>query len=130
MDSPMPQRSTWTFLTNHTRVLSAIARDPWVRIRDLAADLQLTERTVQALVADLEEAGYLTHTRVGRRNQYQVIMGGKFRHPAEKDRDIGPLLRILAGFPDRAEASADGVGRDAADTARPRGGKSVSDDGR
>ncbi|MFE7772687.1 helix-turn-helix transcriptional regulator [Streptomyces sp. NPDC057445] len=97
MDASEPPRKAWTFLTNHTRVLSAIARDPWARIRDLASALDLTERTVQALVADLEEAGYLTHTREGRRNKYQVIMGGKFRHPAEGDRYIAPLLEILAG---------------------------------
>ncbi|MEU2433764.1 helix-turn-helix domain-containing protein [Streptomyces sp. NPDC007861] len=100
MDGPTPQRSTWTFLTNHARVLSAIARDPWVRIRDLAAGLQLTERTVQALVADLEEAGYLTHTREGRRNKYRVIWGGKFRHPAEGGKEIAPLLHLLAGSPE------------------------------
>ncbi|MFF3327484.1 helix-turn-helix transcriptional regulator [Streptomyces sp. NPDC002889] len=100
MNAPVPPRSTWTFLTNHTRVLSAIARDPWARIRDLASALGLTERTVQALVSDLEEAGYLTHTREGRRNKYQVVLGGKFRHPAEGDRAIAPLLEILADLPD------------------------------
>ncbi|WP_351224907.1 helix-turn-helix domain-containing protein [Streptomyces sp. NPDC002133] len=115
MDSPIPRRSTWTFLTNHTRVLSAIARDPWVRIRDLASMLQLTERTVQALVADLEEAGYLTHTREGRRNKYQVITGGKFRHPAEADREIASLLDILAGSPDGVRGASAGKPDEGAD---------------
>jgi DNA-binding MarR family transcriptional regulator len=40
-----------------------IARNPEARIRDIAAVADLTERTVQAIVADLEEAGYLTRTR-------------------------------------------------------------------
>lgn len=110
MDTPVPPRSTWTFLTNHTRVLSAIARDPWVRVRDLASALQLTERTVQSLVADLEQAGYLTHTREGRRNKYEVLLGGKFRHPAEGDRTIGPLLELLADLPDPAADASHGAG--------------------
>ena len=35
----------WTFLTNHARVLLCIARDPGVRLRDIAATLGITERT-------------------------------------------------------------------------------------
>ncbi len=109
MDEDRTPRSTWTFLTSHARVLSAVSRDPWARIRDLAATLQLTERTVQAVIADLEEAGYLTHTREGRRNKYQ-LRGGSFRHPAEEDRDIAPLLKILASPPLPAEKHSDGDG--------------------
>ncbi|MGI5401005.1 helix-turn-helix transcriptional regulator [Streptomyces sp. CA-135486] len=107
-EAPVP-RTTWTFLTSHARVLSAIARDPWVRIRDLAKSLELTERTVQAIVSDLEAAGYLTHTREGRRNKYRLI-GGRFRHPAEEDRDIAPLLEILT-----TPAGPDGAGDDTTD---------------
>jgi DNA-binding transcriptional ArsR family regulator len=119
MDEAPAPRSTWTFLTNHARVLSAISRDPWVRIRDLARSLGLTERTVQAVVSDLEAAGYLTRTREGRRNKYS-LMGGKFRHPAEEHRDIAPLLEVLAspqGHP--------GAGDD--DVARPVRERSYSD---
>ncbi|MFD7615176.1 helix-turn-helix transcriptional regulator [Streptomyces sp. NPDC059828] len=102
-------RSTWTFLTSHARVLSAIARNPEARFRDLAAALQLTERTVQAVVADLEAAGYLTHSHEGRRNKYQVLEGGRFRHPAEDNRRIAPLLEILAA-PDETDSPAAGDG--------------------
>ena len=94
MDEAPAPRTTWTFLTSHARVLSAISRDPWIRVRDLASRLGLTERTVQAVVSDLETAGYLTHTRDGRRNRYRLI-GGRFRHPAEGHRDIAPLLEIF-----------------------------------
>ncbi|MER7661850.1 MULTISPECIES: helix-turn-helix domain-containing protein [unclassified Streptomyces] len=124
-EAPGP-RSTWTFLTSHARVLSAISRDPWARIRDLAVALQLTERTVQAVIADLEEAGYLSRRREGRRNKYE-LRGGRFRHPAEEHRDIAPLLEILSSPPHLA---GDDGGTGGA--ARPESGRqqSVDADGR
>ncbi|MFD7628371.1 helix-turn-helix transcriptional regulator [Streptomyces sp. NPDC059851] len=92
-----PRRSRWTFLTNHARVLIAIARDPGIRLRDIAANCDLTERTVQAIVTDLEADGYLTRTRDGRRNRYVIAPGARFRHPAEADREIAGLLAYLVG---------------------------------
>lgn len=82
----------WTFLTNHARVLLRIARDPEVRLRDLAAGIGITERAVQIIVADLEAAGYLTRTRVGRRNHYTVDPTVALRHPNEADHPVGDLL--------------------------------------
>jgi predicted transcriptional regulator len=96
MDRP-DDRPTWTFLTQHARVLILIARDPGIRLRDVAAACDITERTVQGIVADLEAAGYLTHTREGRRNRYQVIPGTTFRHPAEAGRQIAGLLALVNG---------------------------------
>ncbi|KJY20763.1 MULTISPECIES: helix-turn-helix transcriptional regulator [Streptomyces] len=91
------RRNHWTFLTNHARVLIAIARDPGIRLRDIAASCDLTERTVQAIVTDLETDGYLTRTRDGRRNRYAIAPGARFRHPAEAGREITGLLTYLAG---------------------------------
>lgn len=94
MDRP-DARPTWTFLTHHARVLILIARDPGIRLRDVAVGCDITERTVQGIVADLEEAGYLTHTREGRRNRYSLIPGTRFRHPAEAGRQIAGLLALI-----------------------------------
>ena len=58
---------SWTLLTGHGHVLVEIARNPEARIRDISAAGGLTERTVQAIVADLEAAGYITRSRTGRR---------------------------------------------------------------
>ena len=85
----------WTFLTNHARVLLEIARDPQVRLRDVAATAGITERAAQAIVADLEAAGYVTRTRVGRRNRYTIDPKGRFRHPAEADLHIEGLLALF-----------------------------------
>ncbi|WP_314246027.1 helix-turn-helix transcriptional regulator [Streptomyces kutzneri] len=91
------RRNGWTFLTNHARVLIAIARDPGIRLRDIAVDCGLTERTVQAIVTDLQADGYLNKTRDGRRNRYVVAPGARFRHPAEAGHEIAGLLAYLAG---------------------------------
>ncbi len=89
----------WTFLTNHAHVLLAIARDPTARLRDVAGSVGITERAAQAIVADLEAAGYLRRTRVGRRNHYTVDTTGHFRHPAEADRSIGDLVALFTDRP-------------------------------
>ncbi|WP_424642448.1 helix-turn-helix transcriptional regulator [Embleya sp. AB8] len=87
-------RPSWTFFTNHARVLSAIARDPETRVRDIAATCLLTERTVQGILADLEKAGYLTRTRTGRRNAYRVIPDTVVRHPADRGRPVAEALNL------------------------------------
>ncbi|WP_030723743.1 helix-turn-helix transcriptional regulator [Streptomyces sp. NRRL F-2580] len=97
-DEDLPHGS-WTFLTSHARVLLALARDPEVRLREVAETCVLTERTVQAIVADLEQDGYLTRVREGRRNRYRISPGAKFRHPAEAGRDIARLLTLFADDP-------------------------------
>lgn len=62
----------WRFLTNHASVLLLIARQPDARLRDLAAALDVTERTAFGIVGDLTEAGYLVKEREGRRNRYHI----------------------------------------------------------
>ncbi|MEU9252999.1 helix-turn-helix domain-containing protein [Streptomyces sp. NPDC048270] len=93
----MSQRNNWTFLTNHARVLVTIARDPAVRLRDVAAVCGLTERTVQTIVTDLETDGYLRRVRDGRRNRYEISPGAVFRHPAEAGVQVAGLLALLTG---------------------------------
>ncbi|MEU9107788.1 winged helix-turn-helix domain-containing protein [Streptomyces xanthophaeus] len=100
-DRALPS-APWTFLTSRARVLLTLARDPGARLRDVAATCVLTERTVQSIVADLEQEGYLTRVREGRRNHYRITPGATFRHPAEAGRDIASLLDLFAGNPPAA----------------------------
>jgi hypothetical protein len=93
----------WTFLTNHARVLVEIARNPHTRLRDISAAIGITERAAQAIVNDLEEAGYISRTRVGRRNHYSVDPSRPFRHPADADQRVAGLLTIF-GHNDRTHA--------------------------
>ena len=96
MSDPDQSGGSWTLLTGHGRVLVEIARNPGARTRDISAVVGLTERTVQAIVADLEAAGYLTRTRTGRRTRYTVNHDSMFRHPAQEGLRIGPFLSLLA----------------------------------
>lgn len=105
----------WTFLTNHAHVLLCIARNPDLRLRDIAATVGVTERAVQLIVADLEEGGYLTRTRVGRRNRYQLQPARPLRHPVERGHDVDELLAAL--LPERP--TRPGAENRAAPTAAP-----------
>lgn len=96
------QDRRWTFLTNHARVLLAIARDPEARLRTIAAACLITERAVQAIVADLEQAGFLHCQRVGRRNQYTLSLDQPLRHPAQ----AGLTIRTLVDMVDREKENA------------------------
>jgi predicted transcriptional regulator len=87
---------SWTLLTGHGHVLVEIARNPGARMRDISAAAGITERTVQLIVADLEEAGYVTRHRQGRRNRYTINPDKGFRHPAQDGHRIGPFLDLLA----------------------------------
>jgi hypothetical protein len=73
-----------------------IARNPEARIRDISPVVGLTERSVQAIVADLEAAGYLTRARTGRRVVYTVNRDSLFRHSAQDGHQVGPFLDLLA----------------------------------
>ncbi|GGL93790.1 transcriptional regulator [Streptomyces fumigatiscleroticus] len=97
MDGVPEPHTGWTFLTNHARVLAAIADDHSVRIRDIAAYCRLTERAVQKIIADLEQDGYLSHTREGRSNTYRIHPTKVLRHPAEAGAGltVASLLTLL-----------------------------------
>lgn len=87
----------WTFLSNHAHVLVCLASDPGARLRDVAAQVGITERAVQKIVSDLESAGVLTRERDGRRNRYHMALDRPLRHPIERHRSIGALLGMLLG---------------------------------
>ena len=84
----------WTFLTNHARVLFCLADAPDLRLREVAERAGLTERAVQRIVSDLEDAGIVTRRRDGRRNHYTVNEAERLRHPNEAHRTIGELLNL------------------------------------
>ena len=112
MSSPDEAGGSWTLLTGHGHVLVEIARNPQARMRDISTVVGLTERTVQAIVADLEAAGYLTRGRIGRRNRYIVNPDNMFRHSAQEGLRVGPLLDLLAAAGD-GTATGSGSAADA-----------------
>jgi DNA-binding MarR family transcriptional regulator len=105
------------FLTNHGLVLLCIAHDPNARMRDIAEDVQITERATQRIVADLIEAGYVERERVGRRNRYTVRSSLPISLPARRDLDLNELLNVLLppeSSAGRRDAMPSAVGQDGA----------------
>ena len=90
-----PTVAEWSFFTNHARVLICVARDPGVRLRDLAAALGITERSAFGIVTDLVDAGYVVKDKDGRRNRYQVEAQLPLPEPIGRERTIGDILGLL-----------------------------------
>lgn len=84
------------FLTNHGNTLLLISRDPQIRIREIAALLDIPERAAQRIVSDLVRSGYIDSERKGRRNLYSVKSDQPFNLPFQRDVDINALLGILS----------------------------------
>lgn len=91
IETPPP----WTFLSNHGHVLVCVARDPNVRVREIAQAVGLTERAVQRILGELEEAAVIVRTRQGRRTHYEVNEGVPLRHPIEAQHSVGELVRAV-----------------------------------
>jgi hypothetical protein len=87
--------ASWDFLTNHAHVLTCIADDPGIRLRDVAAAVGITERAAHRILSELVEEGYVRRERHARRNRYSVVADRPMRHPLVQEREIGDLLEIL-----------------------------------
>ncbi len=87
----------WDFLTNHAHVLTCVAHDPGIRLRDIAAAVGITERAAHRILSELVEDGYVLRERQGRRNRYEVVTGVPMRHPLFQGREVGELLEVLIG---------------------------------
>src|ERR687887_1368714 len=94
------QDHSFRFVTNHAHVLQCIAEAPDARLMDIASTVGITERTAAEIVNDLEQAGYLTKIRHGRRNRYEVHEQLPLRHPQHRHRTVGELIRFLQAPPE------------------------------
>ncbi len=89
--------STWTFITNHARVMMVISQDPTVRLRDIASTLDITERAAQRIVTELVDEGFLSRKREGRRNIYTVHPNVPLRAAQASGTSIGEFIELLLG---------------------------------
>jgi MarR family len=95
----------WSFLTNHARVLLCIAHDPSARLRDIAASLDITDRSAHGIVTDLTAAGYVIKQKDGRRNRYQIQAHRPLPEPVSQEPAIGEVLALLIGNRARQQPS-------------------------
>jgi predicted transcriptional regulator len=89
------RKGEWTFLTNHGRVLSYIAKHPESTTEQIAHEVSITLRAVQKIIADLRAGGYITQQKEGRRNRYTVNPDRPMRHQLERGHAVGDILRAL-----------------------------------
>ena len=90
-----PHMAGWTFLTNHAHVLQCVAKDPGVRLRDIASCVGITERAAHRIVCELEQTGYLSRRRNGARNSYTVHSEMPLRNESERQVPIREILDLL-----------------------------------
>ena len=88
---------SWTFLTNHAHVLLCVAHFPEMRVRDIAEQVGITERSVQRILSELEEAGYVSRAHHGRQNHYEIHADLPLRHPSERHQQVSALLELVLG---------------------------------
>jgi len=87
--------TNWTFLTNHAHVLLCIAKNPTFRLRDIALAVGITERSVNQIVNDLVESGFVEVSRNGRCNEYSLHPEKALRHPMESHKQVAELIRLV-----------------------------------
>jgi DNA-binding transcriptional ArsR family regulator len=85
----------WTFLTNHSLVLSFLARHPMITARELSLQIGITERAIRKIIADLEKEGYILKKKEGRRVRYTINPKIPLRHKTQRDKAVGELLHVL-----------------------------------
>ena len=98
----------WSFLTNHARALLCIAHDPGIRLRDIAAALDITERSAYTIIVDLTRAGYVAKSKDGRRNRYQIQGHLPVRESIGRERTIDEVLDLFVTPEARRSAPVDG----------------------
>lgn len=94
--SKVKATSSWTFLSNHGHILIHLHNHPDSRVREIADEVGITERSALSILSDLEEGGYISVERVGRRNHYRINSQKSFRHPIEAQKPLSSLLKIFS----------------------------------
>ena len=87
----------WTFITNHGLVLAYIAKHPQSTARAIASAINVTERTVQKIIAELVAEEYIEQQRVGRNNEYHINSHTELRHETTRDVMVEDFLKVLGG---------------------------------
>jgi DNA-binding IclR family transcriptional regulator len=85
----------WTFLSNHAHVLICIAQQADIRLSEVADLVGIRERSVHRIVHELSESGYISVSKVGRNNVYEVHLELPLRHPLEASHSIRAIVAPL-----------------------------------
>jgi hypothetical protein len=88
---------SWSFVSNHGRVLLFLADDPGMRLHDIAARLLITERSAHGIVTDLTAAGYISKDKDGRRDRYQIVAHQPLPEPITREKTFREVFALLPG---------------------------------
>ena len=67
-------------------------------MREVAQSVGVTERCVQRILTELEEAGYVTRVHIrAAAIYYEVHADLPLRHPAEQHQQVSALLNLVLG---------------------------------
>jgi predicted transcriptional regulator len=83
----------WYLVSSHGAILFYVAVNPDCTIKEIAAAMSLTRRTVWGVIGDLRRAGMLDVRKEGRRHHYSVNLDAPFKHPVI----YGITLRTVLG---------------------------------
>lgn len=87
----------WSFITNHGLLLLYILKKSQCTMREMAASLGVTERTICRILEDLREAGYVTWQSSGKGNIYEINSTRGLKHELTREVVLGDLLNLLSG---------------------------------
>ena len=85
----------WTLFSNHGHVLVCLFNNNQARLRDVAAEVGITERAVQNILRELQDSGLVQVSKHGRCNHYHLNTRKSLRHPLEAHCTVGQLLQLL-----------------------------------
>lgn len=85
----------WTFFTNHAHILIVLSQYPGITLREVAIKVGITERAVQKIIDDLEQSGFIEREKLGRSNQYKLILNKPLRHPIEAHKSIKDIIHLI-----------------------------------
>jgi len=86
----------WTFVTNHTVILTLLDREENLTAREIAMSLGVTERTVIRIINDLEAAGYIGKQKEGRQNRYTINTDLPLRRQDQREILAYELIQLLS----------------------------------
>jgi DNA-binding MarR family transcriptional regulator len=83
-------------LTSYALVLLAVARDPGIRVSDIAGMLGISQRRVYNVIGELLEQSLLSVTRERHRKVYAINRDAVLSVPILGRMTLGELLNVLA----------------------------------
>jgi len=87
--------ANWSFITNHGAVLAIISQNQAIKAADIAAKLEITERSVRRVIADLSAEGYITKEYKRGVNHYQINSELPLRRKMQQSVKIKELLKAM-----------------------------------